>query len=425
MLASQKMNDIGEVKSWLKAYDRVHNWMKAQMVATPGFVMRNIMGGMANMWFADIPIDETFRTIRLITQAMNQGDGNLEAGLRKLVANNPEDIEFRNALQLVQLNAHGGGQATSSVDIKMGKSSWFDYVVGTKKSVGQGGVPANYRSANIRVNPLDAGFFLFSGVRNANSIAESAMRLGTGLHSMRVGRNLDDAVDEIFRLHFDYSKLSGAESNIAKRFVPFYTWTRNNLPLQISFLAQGGVVAGIMSSPNQGWEKIASSKMGERFSRVFTDPESMVVNRLTRSTDPNDVILGNTLRKGYNRGSGKQNFIQDEGFKDRKAFIKAVKLDPDLPRNIGMNTLEKTTALSPELGDTIMDAVRRGVDPAEAIDLVAGPGFADNVLAQFDNKMSLEQIGKIILGHHDQYVAANDISRLISPSLYGNSAGCL
>ena len=176
-----------------------------------------------------------------------------------------------------------------------------------------------------------------------------------------------------------------------------------------------------MSSPNQGWEKIASSKMGERFSRVFTDPESMVVNRLTRSTDPNDVILGNTLRKGYNRGSGKQNFIQDEGFKDRKAFIKAVKLDPDLPRNIGMNTLEKTTALSPELGDTIMD-VRRGVDPAEAIDLVAGPGFADNVLAQFDNKMSLEQIGKIILGHHDQYVAANDISRLISPSLYGNSA---
>jgi|TARA_R110000824_G_scaffold77769_1_gene196597 hypothetical protein len=238
MLASQKMNDIGEVKSWLKAYDRVHNWMKAQMVATPGFVMRNIMGGMANMWFADIPIDETFRTIRLITQAMNQGDGNLEAGLRKLVANNPEDIEFRNALQLVQLNAHGGGQATSSVDIKMGKSSWFDYVVGTKKSVGQGGVPANYRSANIRVNPLDAGFFLFSGVRNANSIAESAMRLGTGLHSMRVGRNLDDAVDEIFRLHFDYSKLSGAESNIAKRFVPFYTWTRNNLPLQISFLAQ-------------------------------------------------------------------------------------------------------------------------------------------------------------------------------------------
>jgi hypothetical protein len=238
MLASQKMNDIGEVKSWLKAYDRVHNWMKAQMVATPGFVMRNIMGGMANMWFADIPIDETFRTIRLITQAMNQGDGNLEAGLRKLVANNPEDIEFRNALQLVQLNAHGGGQATSSVDIKMGKSSWFDYVVGTKKSVGQGGVPANYRSANIRVNPLDAGFFLFSGVRNANSIAESAMRLGTGLHSMRVGRNLDEAVDEIFRLHFDYSKLSGAESNIAKRFIPFYTWTRNNLPLQISFLAQ-------------------------------------------------------------------------------------------------------------------------------------------------------------------------------------------
>ena len=236
MLASQKMNDVGEVKSWLKAYDKVHNWMKAQMVATPGFVMRNLMGGMANMWFADIPLDETFRTIRLVNKAKNEGDGNLEAGMRSLVKKNPNDIEYRNALELIQLNAHGGGQATSSVDINLGKGSWFDYVVGTKKTVGEG--TANYRSANIKVNPLDAGFFLFSAVRNANSFAETAMRLGTGLHSMRIGNTLDDALDEIFRLHFDYGKLSGAESKIAKRLVPFYTWTRNNLPLQISFLAE-------------------------------------------------------------------------------------------------------------------------------------------------------------------------------------------
>jgi hypothetical protein len=33
-------------------------------------------------------------------------------------------------------------------------------------------------------------------------------------------------------LHFDYQDLSDAERSI-KRFVPFYTWTRNNVPLQL------------------------------------------------------------------------------------------------------------------------------------------------------------------------------------------------
>ena len=62
MLATQKMNDRQAVGDFLAKYDKVHNWMKAQMVATPGFVMRNIFGGMANMWFADIPLDVNLST---------------------------------------------------------------------------------------------------------------------------------------------------------------------------------------------------------------------------------------------------------------------------------------------------------------------------------------------------------------------------
>jgi len=232
MLATQKMNDVREVGAFLRQYDKMHNWLKAQMVATPGFVLRNLMGGMANMWFADIPLSETLGAGNLLKRAYKEGRGDLEAGLTGLIKKSPKDQELRNALDLVRLGAHGGGQAASSVDVNLGKSSWLDFVVGSKEA------GAMNRKARIRLNPLDSGFALFAGVRHANSMAEGAMRLGTGLHAMRTGRNIDDAIGEIYKLHFDYGQLSKFEQSTAKRLIPFYTWTRNNLPLQMQLLAQ-------------------------------------------------------------------------------------------------------------------------------------------------------------------------------------------
>ena len=229
MLAAQKMDDRVEVGNFLKAYDKAHNWLKAQMVATPGFVARNVFGGMANMWFADIPLTEVPRTFRLIDKAYKAGNGDLAAGFRKLVADNPGNVEYANALELVQLGVHGGGQAASVVDVNLGRTSRMDWVWGSKEN-------SKY-SGRIRMNPMDAGFFMFAGVRHANTFAEEAMRLGTGLYMRRVGGSVDDALEMTYKLHFNYGGLSEAERRFGKRVFPFYTWTRNNLPLQMSFLA--------------------------------------------------------------------------------------------------------------------------------------------------------------------------------------------
>ena len=229
MLAAQKMDDRVEVGNFLKAYDKAHNWLKAQMVATPGFVARNLFGGMTNMWFADIPLAEVPRTFRLLNKAYKAGDGDLAAGFRKLVADNPGNVEYANALELVQLGVHGGGQAASVVDVNLGRTSRMDWVWGSKEN-------SKY-SGRIRANPMDAGFFMFAGVRHANTFAEEAMRLGTGLYVRRVGGSIDDALEMTYKLHFNYGGLSEAERRFGKRVFPFYTWTRNNLPLQVSFLA--------------------------------------------------------------------------------------------------------------------------------------------------------------------------------------------
>jgi hypothetical protein len=52
-----------------------------------------------------------------------------------------------------------------------------------------------------------------------------------------VGGSIDDALEMTYKLHFNYGGLSQAERTVGKRVFPFYTWTRNNLPLQVGFLA--------------------------------------------------------------------------------------------------------------------------------------------------------------------------------------------
>ena len=226
LLAVQKMNDRQQVNAFLKQFDRTHNWLKAQMVATPGFVTRNIMGGMFNMWTEDIPLSATLRTGKMIKKAYQEGQGDLLAGLRKI----DQTPEVRFAIQLVDMGAHGGGQAASMVEHNLRLTRKMEWIFGTKDGAARGW--------RINLNPIDAQFALYSGVRHANTYAEEMLRLATGIHAMQVGGSLDDAVDMIYRLHFNYGNLSGRESEVFKRLFPFYTWSRNNLPLQITQMAR-------------------------------------------------------------------------------------------------------------------------------------------------------------------------------------------
>ena len=230
LLAAQKMNDREAVGKYLRAYDRVHNWMKAQMVATPGFVLRNVFGGMSNMWFADIPLEVNIKTGRLISRIYKAGEGDFDLGLKKLMEKNPDDLTLRNAYKIRQAGGDGGGQAASTVDLNLGQPGKLDYIVGSKDNP--------FRQGRVTLNPADSGFVIFAAVRHANTFAEQMMRLGTGLHVMDVGGSLDDALEMIYKLHFNYGGLSTIEQKYGKRFFPFYTWTRKNFPLQMELLAR-------------------------------------------------------------------------------------------------------------------------------------------------------------------------------------------
>ena len=84
-----------------------------------------------------------------------------------------------------------------------------------------------------------------------NQQTEMFGRLAAYISGYRRFGSKHSAVDNVMLLHFDYQDLSDAEQWV-KRFVPFYTWTRNNVPLQLraAFLQQDKVRKLILLNEN-------------------------------------------------------------------------------------------------------------------------------------------------------------------------------
>lgn len=66
---------------------------------------------------------------------------------------------------------------------------------------------------------------------------EDMVRLGQYMDLVKKGYAPAEAGKEVLRTQFDYSKLTGGERNVMRKAMPFYTYMRNNLPLQLETAA--------------------------------------------------------------------------------------------------------------------------------------------------------------------------------------------
>jgi hypothetical protein len=73
--------------------------------------------------------------------------------------------------------------------------------------------------------------------RVAGTNIEDFFRGAQWLAETRKGASPAQAAEAVNRLHFDYDALTAFEKNVMRRAVPFYTFARKNLPLQLETLA--------------------------------------------------------------------------------------------------------------------------------------------------------------------------------------------
>lgn len=211
-MVAPSLAKMSEFNYWVKqVYDPFLNWQKAWQITTPGFVMRNVMGGYWTNWQVGVkPESYGFW--------MRAEKANASGNWSKIPKHH------RAVWEAVNANLPGGQVAHEIVDPTQASVARRNF--GTK--LGAVIDAANPTSNNTAVR----------WVRRFNQAAERHLR-GSNMfdHLLDYPNDVDGALDRMFQAQFDYSDLSDFELAI-KRVIPFYTWNKNNMVLQAQQMYQ-------------------------------------------------------------------------------------------------------------------------------------------------------------------------------------------
>lgn len=196
-----------------RLYSHMFQLTKSYQIANVGFHSRNLMGGVFNNILAGINPSSYSKYMRAM-KAHSLGDWD------KFARKFPEEAEAFGAWQAVQREA-GMGQIGVEVD----RNSFKRF------------------QALRKVLPGSPEFAPLWASKRAGSFVEHHMLRGPLAfdHLLNNPADVRGAIERVNKFHFDYSlgfAAGGSADRRIRKVIPFYTWTRRNLPLQVESLVR-------------------------------------------------------------------------------------------------------------------------------------------------------------------------------------------
>lgn len=226
-----------ELHPLLKAYDKALNvWKWMVTVPNPGFHTRNTMGNFITNWFANVNDPKVY----------------WDAGK---ILRNGDDLKKLGSMM---------------IDVPGGKISALDILNQAKARgiINEGGMAATEIIGAL--GPLKKGGRKILGkIENITRFNEDWARLAHFIDKTKKGFTYDDAAKSVNKYLFDYRNVTDFDRS-AKRVVPFWTWVKNNLPLQVEqLIKQPGKYAYLPKF--KGLIEGGSEKMMENRARPMPD----------------------------------------------------------------------------------------------------------------------------------------------------------
>ena len=205
----QTLTNNEEISKFLKVYDGAQNWWKMwSLGARPAYHAKNTVGNLWNNYLAGVTTPKPYADAAAfqVKLAKNNMNGSI-AGYKT--------DELYEAM------------ATRGI---FGEGQYSGDITRTVEDVLKGG-SSNPFTLSTR-NPILRG-----GFKVGQTIEDNA-RIALFIDSLNKGKNFDQAASQVRKYLFDYGDLSPFERSTLKRLMPFYTWSRKNLPLQLEAIVR-------------------------------------------------------------------------------------------------------------------------------------------------------------------------------------------
>ena len=248
-------------------------WRTAATVGRgPGYLVNNLLGGLLNNFTGNVSVKSHAKSGKILHAFYK--------ATKQVVEENPgvpRSALVERAMKYVESNLAGmtisGRPATEVFGEFLESGTWFttdiqflqeelraagllvdDTVLSSRPGVNfkwdtapKGVVDERFRNviSFLLLNPVQ------SKLNDASQATEMFLRLSAFIEGYERYGSRWAGEDLATMLHFDYQDLSDAERSL-KRYVPFYTWTRNNVPLQLRalFLQQDKLRKIIIANEN-------------------------------------------------------------------------------------------------------------------------------------------------------------------------------
>ena len=205
----QTLTNTEEISKFLKVYDGAQNWWKMwSLGARPAYHSKNTIGNLWNNYLAGVSTPKPYADAAAfqVKLAKNNMNGTI-AGYKT-----DELYEAMATRGIFGEGQYSGDIARNVEDVLKG-GSYNPFTLSTR-------------------NPILRG-----GFKVGQTIEDNA-RIALFIDSLNKGKNFDEAASQVRKYLFDYGDLSPFERSTLKRLMPFYTWSRKNLPLQLEAIVR-------------------------------------------------------------------------------------------------------------------------------------------------------------------------------------------
>jgi len=212
------------IRGLAKMAMKLQNMWKSSVTAwRPGWYQTTIFGNVFNGMLGDVYNPNRYRYAGML-----QAGRNIDDVLRKLNVNQTIKSEIGNikikpytSKQLMKDFRNEGLEGFGQIygDIGRGSKDIVDNIL--------------YKAKLKKKSALKKTGDFF---KDAGSAIETNAKLAMFIDQLSKGKTVKEAADHVRKYLFDYSDITRFERGV-KKFMPFYTFTRKNLPLQLKTLA--------------------------------------------------------------------------------------------------------------------------------------------------------------------------------------------